>query len=155
MRRAKTIIVPGNSKIVIAKTLVMKKKIFVADDDPGIRDIFSIIFKKAGYDVELTGDAEDVLKNKFTLPDIFLIDKQLSGYNGLDLCVYLKNNPRTKDIPVIMVSAAPDIDILSKQAGADAFIEKPFDMGELLKLISGCIESPARCRDSGVVRKDF
>ena len=78
MRKGKNKIKPieaSEKGINFAKPLTMKKKILVADDDPGIRDIFKIIFEKAGYSIEVKGDAEDVLKNNFTIPDVFLIDK--------------------------------------------------------------------------------
>jgi DNA-binding response OmpR family regulator len=113
----------------------MKKKILVADDDPGIRDIFKIIFERAGYAIEIKADAEEVLRNDFTIPDVFLIDKLLSGYDGLDICRYLKSNPLTSHIPVIMVSASPDIGVTAITAGADDFVEKPFDLKYLLKVI--------------------
>ncbi len=113
-----------------------KKKILIADDDPGILDIFSIIFENAGFAIELKKDGEDLLKNKFTLPDVFLIDKQLSGYDGLELCRHLKNQAHTKNIPVIMISASPKIGALSKEAGADAFIEKPFEVKDLVRLVN-------------------
>ena len=118
-----------------AQPLTMKKKILVADDDPGIRDIFKIIFERAGYSIEIKEDAEEVLKNNFTIPDVFLIDKLLSGYDGLDICRYLKSNPLTCHIPVIMVSASPDIGVTAIKAGADDFVEKPFDLKYLLKVI--------------------
>ena len=114
----------------------VKKKILIADDDPGIQDIFSIIFEKAGFDIEIKKDGEDLLKNKFTLPDLFLIDKQLSGYSGLDVCGHLKSQDQTKNIPVIMISAAPNIGALSQEAGADSYIEKPFEVKDLLKLVN-------------------
>ena len=118
-----------------AQFLVMKKKILVADDDPGIRDIFKIIFERAGYSIELKEDGRDILKNNYTKPDLFLIDKQLSGMDGLDLCRHLKAQPLTKNIPVIIVSASPDIGLLAKNAGADDYIEKPFEMNYLLKFV--------------------
>jgi CheY-like chemotaxis protein len=114
----------------------IKKKILIADDDPGIQDIFSIIFENAGFAVEMKENGQDLLKNKFALPDVFLIDKQLSGYNGLDICRHLKNQAATKNIPVIMISASPNIGALSKEAGADAFIEKPFEVKDLLRLVN-------------------
>jgi DNA-binding response OmpR family regulator len=126
---------PSEKGINFAKLLVMKKKIFVTDDDPGIRDIYEIIFERAGYSIEIKGDAEEVLKNNFTIPDVFLIDKLLSGYDGLDICRHLKNNPLTSHIPVIMVSASPDIGVTAIKAGADDFVEKPFDLKYLLKVI--------------------
>ena len=121
--------------INFAKPLTMKKKILVADDDPGIRDIFKIIFERSGYSIEIKENAEEVLRNNFTIPDVFLIDKLLSGYDGLDICRYLKSNPLTSHIPVIMVSASPDIGITAIAAGADDFVENPFDLKYLLKVI--------------------
>jgi len=138
--------------INFAKPLIMKKKILVADDDPGIRDIFKIIFEKAGYSIEIKGDAEDVLKNNFTIPDVFLIDKLLSGYDGLDICRYLKSNPLTSHIPVIMVSASPDIGVTAIKAGADDFVEKPFDLKYLLKVIERNISRAKNEMQSRTVR---
>jgi CheY-like chemotaxis protein len=62
-------------------------------------------------------------------------DKQLSGSTVLDICRYLKSHNETKDIPVIMISASPDIGGQSINAGADGYIEKPFEIAHLLKVI--------------------
>jgi DNA-binding response OmpR family regulator len=113
----------------------LKKKILAIDDDEGIRDILQIIFEKAGYNIELKSNGNDLFQNKFSIPDIFLVDKQLSGTNGLDICRHLKSQTNTRDIPVIMISASPDIAKLSKEAGADGYIEKPFEVSYLLKVI--------------------
>ena len=113
----------------------MKPKILIADDDPGIRDIFNIVLVKAGYDIEIKEDATDIFDNNFSLPDLFLIDRLLSGTDGLDICRFLKTNMQTKNIPVVMVSATPDIAVLATKAGADDSIEKPFDLARLLEVI--------------------
>jgi len=155
MRRGKnqTILVKTSDRgIKFAKPLTMKKKILVADDDPGIRDIFKIIFERAGYIIEIKDDAEDVLKNNFTIPDVFLIDKLLSGYDGLDVCRHLKDNPLTCNIPVIMVSASPDIGATAMKAGADDFVEKPFDLKYLLKVIERNINRVKSEKQSRTVR---
>jgi len=120
---------------VFAKSALMNKRILVADDDPGIRDIFKIVLIKAGYDIEIKEDANEIFENRFTVPDIFLVDKLLSGIDGLDICRFLKANEKTSHIPVIMVSATPDIGIAATNAGADDFIEKPFELAYLLKVI--------------------
>ena len=117
----------------------IKKKILIADDDPGIQDILTIIFERAGYEVEIKKNGEDLLNNKFTMPDLFLVDKQLSGYNGLDICRYLKSQRHTKNIPVIMISASPDIGRSSREAGADAYIEKPFEISNLVDLVNSYV----------------
>jgi DNA-binding response OmpR family regulator len=143
-RGGKKIIEPDSKGMAFAKQLIMKKKILVADDDPGIRDIFKIILEKAGYEIELKEDAGEILKNQFGIPDLFLIDKLLSGIDGLDICRHLKENPDTSDIPVVMISASPDIGISSAKAGADDFIEKPFDISHLLQVIDRNIQNNQR-----------
>lgn len=110
-------------------------RILIVEDDPGIQDIFSIIFSRAGYEAEIKSGGEDLLTNDFSLPDVFLIDKQLAGTSGLDICRHLKGQFNTRDIPLIMISASPDIETLSQQAGADAYIEKPFNIDRLLSLV--------------------
>jgi len=121
--------------INFAKPITMKHKILIADDDPGIRDIFNIILAKAGYEIEIMDDANEIFKNKFRIPDLFLVDRLLSGVDGLDVCHYLKSNEQTSHIPVVMVSASPDIGTLAIKAGADDFVEKPFELSYLLKVI--------------------
>jgi DNA-binding response OmpR family regulator len=117
----------------------IKKKILIADDDPGIQDILTIIFERAGFEVEIKKNGEDLLNNRFTMPDLFLVDKQLSGYNGLDICRYLKSQRHTKNIPVVMISASPDIGRSSREAGADAYIEKPFEITNLVDLVNSYV----------------
>jgi len=134
-QRGKKIIEPGDKGMAFAKPLIMKQKILIADDDESIRDIFNIILAKAGYDIELKEDANEIFKNNFKIPDLFLIDKLLSGVDGLDVCRHLKNNPATSNIPVVMVSASPDIGAMAIKAGADDFVEKPFELSYLLKVI--------------------
>lgn len=124
-----------NKGITFALPKAVKYKILIADDDPGIRDIFKIVLTKAGYDIEVKEDANEIFENKFSVPDLFLVDKLLSGVDGLDICHYLKSSGQTSHIPVVMVSASPDIGISATKAGADDFVEKPFDLNYLLKVI--------------------
>lgn len=112
-----------------------KKKILITDDDEGVQDIFKLIFEKAGYEVAVYGEALSILENNYKSPDLFLLDRQLSGYDGLKLCTFLKDQPTTKNIPVIIVSATPDLGNLANEAGADDFIEKPFQMKVLLEKV--------------------
>jgi DNA-binding response OmpR family regulator len=77
----------------------------------------------------------ELINNHFELPDLFIIDKQLSGVDGLDICAHLKTRQLTAQVPVIMVSASPSVEALAKKAGADDFLEKPFNRKEILKLV--------------------
>jgi DNA-binding response OmpR family regulator len=112
------------------------KNILIIDDDPGIRDLLRIIFKRAGYSVTVESNGEFIFRNDYICPDIFLLDRYISGIDGLDICKYLKKDIRSCNIPVIMISASPDIATLAMEAGADEFIEKPFDISELIAKVS-------------------
>ena len=148
IKNKKDLIGPPDRGIDFASPLLMKTKILVADDDPGLRDIFKIIFEKAGYDVQLLEDASRIFKKNFRVPDIFLVDKFLSGIDGVDVCSFLKNDPFTEHIPVVMVSASTDIAAVAVKAGADDFVEKPFDMNYLLQVIDRNISNTKNRRSS-------
>jgi DNA-binding response OmpR family regulator len=111
------------------------KRIIVVDDDSSMQDIVKLILERAGYQVTIFADAVPLLENAFELPDIFILDKLLSGMDGTDVCLFLKNREDTKNIPVIMLSALPDIEEHMREAGADDFLEKPFSIKELLTTI--------------------
>ena len=113
----------------------MKKRILITDDDEGVQDIFRLIFERAGYDVQILGEGLSILENKYKRPDLFVLDRQLSGQDGLKVCRFLKSQNTTKDIPVIIVSATPGIGKMAKEAGADDFIEKPFQIKDLLGVV--------------------
>src|SRR4051794_7148484 len=77
----------GACKIVIMGS---GKKIVVAEDDSGIRDAFLLTLTRAGYEVALYADGQPLMTHPFEVPDLFIIDRQLSGVDGLDVCQYLK-----------------------------------------------------------------
>lgn len=112
------------------------QKIIIVDDDPAIRDAFRLIFTAEEYDVTIFTEGSPVLTNAFELPDIFILDKQLSGVDGLDLCRILKQRPETQNIPVIILSASPNIGLLANSAGADEVLEKPFKVKMLRESVS-------------------
>ncbi len=113
----------------------MKKIIFV-DDDPDIQEIIRLVFENAGYEVDVYGKGAPLLEYRYDPPDIIILDKQLPDIDGLDICRRLKRNEKTKDIPVIMLSANPDIKTLGANAGAEESVEKPFNIKFLKKLIA-------------------
>jgi CheY-like chemotaxis protein len=114
----------------------MAKRILVADDDPAILDVITIILEDAGYAVDTSRNGDISLGEQDTLPDLCLLDLWMSGRDGRETCKQIKTNDRTKHIPVIIVSANKDIEKISLQSGADAFLAKPFEMDELLVLIA-------------------
>lgn len=65
-------------------------------------------------------------------PRLIVMDMLLSGADGRDICRELKADPGTRDIPLMMISAHPDAEETCRQAGADDFLEKPFEIDVLL-----------------------
>jgi DNA-binding response OmpR family regulator len=113
----------------------MEPMICIIEDDEGIRDILKFILKKAGYITTAYLDGKAIIEDRYKPPDLFLIDKQLPGIDGLTICKHLKQGNYTRTIPVIMMSAYPDVKQLAIESGADDFIEKPFHIEGLLSII--------------------
>lgn len=114
----------------------MIKKILIADDDPAICDSVKMMLELEGYEVDTTVNGATIYKMEKIFPDVLLLDIWMSGQDGRDICKYLKKEPHTKHIPIIMISASKDIRKSAQEAGADDFIAKPFEQEDLLNLIS-------------------
>lgn len=120
-----------------------QKKILVVDDEPDILEFLQIIFEEAGFLVVTTerGDYLEKLK-RGPLPDLVLLDMLLSGKDGREIAKQLKSQAKTKHIPVIMFSAHPSAQKTALAAGADDFVEKPFDVDALLEKVQRLTSSP-------------
>lgn len=112
-----------------------QKKVMIADDDPGILDAVQAMLEFGGYEVSSTVDGATVLAMDEDLPDLLLLDIWMSGTDGRDVCKALKNQAVSKLMPIIMISASTELERSAKEAGADDFLEKPFDMDELLSKV--------------------
>ena len=114
----------------------MQKKLLIIEDDPGIRDVFKIIFEKEGYDVQSSIDGMSVLNNHFITPDVILLDRWLGLVDGLAVCRHLKAGEATRHVPVILVSASLNIRRAAKEVGAEASLDKPVDLKELTAVVN-------------------
>lgn len=111
------------------------KKILIADDDEGIVDAVSMILEVMGYEVDFTYDGGAVLDAVKKKPDLILLDIWMSGHDGRDICKQLKSDPDYSGIPILMISASRDIKQSALDAGANDFMEKPFEMDSLLNKV--------------------
>jgi phosphate regulon transcriptional regulator PhoB len=114
------------------------KKILVVDDEPDIVDLVSYNLKKEGFDVVSALDGEEALerirKDKF---DFIILDLMLPGMHGNEICRILRNDPKTQNVPIIMLTAkGEEVDkIVGLEMGADDYMTKPFSPRELLARI--------------------
>lgn len=119
------------------------KKIILVEDDPSIREIFSLVFEAPEYSLISYESGDILLKNDYEVPDLFILDRQLPGLDGLDICRHLKSSQRSKNIPVVIMSASPNIVALSKLAEADDVLIKPYPLAELRAIVRKHTHSPA------------
>lgn len=111
------------------------KKILVVDDEPDAVAFLTIRLKSSGYDVISASDGEACLKKAAEEnPDLIILDIIMPKINGLEVCRCLKKSDRTKDIPVIMLTAkGSDTDkIVGRVIGAHHYMAKPFNPEDLL-----------------------
>ncbi len=114
-----------------------EKRILIIDDDADIMLVLASVVEDAGYQVS-TIDRGDYLEqiDAGALPDLILLDMLLSGQDGRQIARRLKEQATTRRIPIVMLSAHPDAQREALEAGADAFLAKPFDLDALLATIA-------------------
>lgn len=134
-----------------------KQTVLVIEDDYNIRHLLETILSENGYVASGCETAEQALKKIPSLkPSLLLLDIQLPGINGLDLCKKIRSTPGIADVPIILVSVnATDVyKITGLEAGADDFISKPFSHGELLSRVKAVLRRTykTKSRDKQVLK---
>ena len=120
----------------------MAATILVVEDEPGIQELISYGLRQAGHEIFCAGDAEQAMKLvNDVLPDLVLLDWMLPGMSGIELAKILRRTPRTKNIPIIMLTArSEECDKISGlEIGADDYITKPFSTRELVARIKAVL----------------
>jgi len=113
------------------------KRILIFDDDADILDILKYLLEDNGWVVHTRRDCNDLLDAVESCgPDIILMDNWIPEKGGIVATQLLKNNERYKNIPVIYFSANNNIKVLAEEAGADAWLAKPFDLNDLETMLN-------------------
>lgn len=120
------------------KTLKQVRHVLVVDDDPAIRTVLAIGLEMSDFSVAAAVDAAEAeMMARRLAPHVIVLDWMMPGVDGVSLLRTLKADERTRDIPVIMLTAkASDADVLEGwQAGASYYMTKPFDIDQLIAFI--------------------
>lgn len=108
-------------------------KIFLVEDDDSIRELIEYLLISLKYEVQTFPTAQEFHNEMQSRnPDLILMDIMLPDGNGLNICRKLRNNKKTKDIPVILMSAHESI---ARGACASDFVSKPFEVDDLVQKI--------------------
>jgi two-component system phosphate regulon response regulator PhoB len=116
-------------------TTTPARSVLVAEDDPHIRRVIEITLKRHGFDVTAVPDGADALvKLETRLYDVVLLDGMMITMDGIEVCRRLKADPRTADIPIVMLTARTSRveESAVREAGAAGYMRKPFDAPALI-----------------------
>lgn len=134
----------------------MQASILVVEDEPSIQELISVNLKLSGHEVVRANDAESaVLILGEVLPDLMLVDWMLPGQSGINLVRSLRSQHRTRDLPIIMLTARSEQHdkILGLESGADDYMTKPFSPRELLARIQALLRRRSPHSTQDIVEK--
>jgi two-component system phosphate regulon response regulator PhoB len=119
-------------------TTAPRLRILIIEDERGLTDVLEYNLKREGYETIVAHDGQEGLRKAQTLlPDLILLDIMLPGLSGFDVCRELRSGERTRDIPIIIISAKSEEtdQIVGFSLGADDYVTKPFHVKVLLQRI--------------------
>jgi DNA-binding response OmpR family regulator len=120
-----------------------KRRILLADDDPALRRLIGTTLGTDDFDVLQAVDGEEALRvARQQHPELVLLDVNMPKLNGFEVCRYLKNEPETSGIKIVMLTArGADVDrARGREAGADDYFIKPFSPVQLLNKVYSLLE---------------
>ena len=119
----------------------MSKSILICDDDEGILEMLEILLVDVGYRVVPVLNSLDIYTIiKRENPDLLLLDLWMPVLSGDQVLKTLRQDPKTHDLPVIVISASTEGKKIATNAGATDYVAKPFDLNALIIKIEGLIK---------------
>ena len=115
-----------------------KPKVLVIEDERSLVEVLSINLEREGFEVVVALDGQEGLRQaQLKLPDLVVLDLMLPGKPGLEVCRELRMGPRTREIPIIMVTAKAEEsdELVGFATGADDYVTKPYSMKVLVQRI--------------------
>lgn len=113
-------------------------RILIADDEPEVQDLVRMMLEWEGYEVVVAADGVETLERAhIDLPDLILLDVRMPKMSGLNVLEELHEDELTAEVPVIMLSVVttyPEVR-MALQRGAVAYLPKPFELKELVRLV--------------------
>jgi len=128
-------------------------RVLVAEDDPGLRDVISLGLRDAGYQVDAVDRGDDAIDQfRWYDYDVAIIDWRMPGAEGIDVVAWARRNGKPTALLMLTARDAPADRIRGLDTGADDYLVKPFDFGELLARVRALQRRP-RGIDGPVLEK--
>jgi len=119
-----------------------RPSVLVVEDDPDLAALVQMIVADAGYDVVTACDGEQALARvEERMPGLILLDMRMPVMNGWEFAREFGSR-FGKGAPIVVVTAAEDAQARAREIGADAWLEKPFDLDDVLQMVSRFLPPP-------------
>lgn len=118
-------------------------RILVVDDDPQITTLLNTLLSLQGFEVHVVNDSTQAMSAAAsTTPDLFILDLMMPQPNGYEICRLIRSDPKFRNTPILIITASDDYGskAISRAAGANDYMTKPFDQDELPKVIRSLIK---------------
>ena len=142
-------------KKVLGDKSKLMHKVLIAEDEADIRQLISFNLERESYDTLLAGDGEEAVLIAYNkIPDLIILDLMLPKIDGFSVFKELRLDSRTKDIPVIMLTAKAQLDdvIAGLEMGADDYLTKPFSPKELVLRVKALLKRVKTSKGSTIVK---
>jgi two-component system, OmpR family, alkaline phosphatase synthesis response regulator PhoP len=150
---------PDESHLIASSkaTSIGRERILVVDDEEDLLELVNYNLSKEGFRVRpVTSGEEALAEARETLPDLIVLDLLLPAVDGLEVCRRLKSDPRTRHIPIIMLTAKSEESdmVAGLELGADDYVTKPFSPRVLLARVKAILRRKAKTApdDDGAIR---
>ena len=120
-------------------------RVLVVDDDEVIRQLIAVNLTLEGFDVATAVDGQDCLDKVAAInPDVITLDVMMPRLDGWVTAMELRKNPQTSQVKVVLITARAQQDdrSLGQQIGVDAYLTKPFDPGEMIRVVRELATAP-------------
>ena len=134
-----------------------KEKILVVDDEEDILELVRYNLAREGYQISAVTSGEEALKSaRSEMPELIVLDLMLPGVDGLDVAKLLKNDPKTMNIPIVMLTAkGEEADVVTGlELGADDYVAKPFSPRVLVARVKAVLRRKGKqeVEDNAVIK---
>jgi CheY-like chemotaxis protein len=119
-----------------------RSRVLIADDNEANVDLLDAYLSELDCDIQVAVDGQDTLERvELFRPDLILLDVMMPKLSGFEVCKAIRENPRTRDIMILMVTALNELGDIERavDAGADDFLSKPVNKYELIKRVQNML----------------
>jgi DNA-binding NtrC family response regulator len=119
----------------------MQKRVLIIENDRDIRDLVAMILEDEGFETLSMPEPKTLGVVVEFKPHLILIDEFINNKPGHRLCLRIKDSGLLKDIPVIIISTAMDIELIAKECKANDYLRKPFDVKEMVDTVVKALDN--------------